>query len=334
MPELEDQDIWVPGVFRLEQTTPVLGGVPDRLTGAGPSNWAAQDLANRTRYLYERHRERQLAAPIELTVGPGGDYATINEAALRLSLMSPQLQPVPVTGTIRLLAGFEMAEQLIVAGLNMGWVRIVADSGTVLIQRDALTMPVPTLDGDVYPAFAAVSGGVLPRIAALFSMTTDGSATGRAGLLAADGGQASVAAGCGIQSAGTVGMWSLTGGFIGAEGADFRNAGSDCVRATRAGTIAAMNATLSGAGTYGAFAFRSGRVEVEGANLTGAGLNGIRAARGGQISAFGADCRVGAVASTSDIAVIDGGLIFGHNVTAGVNVTINQTVPNGTVWSN
>lgn len=51
MANVPEQNTWREGVYQIEQTDQVLGGVPNRGTGGGKTNWPAQDLADRTRWL-------------------------------------------------------------------------------------------------------------------------------------------------------------------------------------------------------------------------------------------------------------------------------------------
>ena len=324
---LPENDSWPQQIPRLEDGWWPTGGAVDPANDGGLMNWQAQLLAHRTAYLYQRHRERQIAAGLVLTVGPGGQYASLNKALAVLSLMSPRLQPAPVTATVRLLAGYEMAEQVIVRGLQLGWVTIVSDNPTVLIRRAALVQAVD----EHYPAFAAVNGGALPQIAVRFSMTTEGASAMRHGIYCAYGGSVQVAAGCGVQSAGSYGALSLQGGSVSAEGADFRNAGVDCIRATRGGLVAVMGATLTGAGETAVFCHRGAVVDCNGANLTGAGMRGIYCGSAGRVNAQSASARRGASNDTTDIVVENGGWIAAVASVGGTNIALNTLTVNGVI---
>ncbi|BCH42341.1 hypothetical protein KAM260_02320 [Klebsiella pneumoniae] len=52
MSNLQDSPVWVDGIYQLTDETPVLGK-QDGVSGDGPANLQAQQLANRTRFLYE-----------------------------------------------------------------------------------------------------------------------------------------------------------------------------------------------------------------------------------------------------------------------------------------
>lgn len=324
LPEIDSYPAKIP---RLEDGWWPTGGLVDPANDSGLMNWQAQLLAQRTKFLYQRHLERQITAPITMTVGPGGTYATLNQALAVLSLMQPKLQPAPITATVKLLAGYEMAEQVIVRGLQLGWVSITSVNPTVLIRRASLVQLVD----DHYPAFAAVNGGSLPRIAALFSMTTEGPATWRDGIYCGYGGSVQVAAGCGVQSAGAYGALALQGGSISAEGGDFRNAALDCVRATRGGIVAVMGAILTGAGENGVVSQRGGVVDCNEANVTGAGQRGIYCGSAGRVNAKNANARRGANNDATDIFVEDGGWISAPSAVGGTNIALNTLTVNGVI---
>lgn len=328
VPRFVETDTWPPSVPMLQNGWRGTGGPVDVPADQGLLNWPLQELTRRTHWLYTRHLERALDASITLTVGPGGDHGTINAALRRLSVMTPRLQEAPIVATVRLLPGFEMAEQVFVRGINLAWVEIVSDNPVVLIRRSALTRSF----GDLVPAFFASAGGVLPTLAALFSMTTDGVATGRTGVAVTQGGSAVVAAGCGVQAAGAYGVVAELGGFVSAEAADFRNSGGDAVRASRGGTIGVRAANLSGAASAGVVSHRASTVDCQDADITGAALYGITAQRGGRINAYGAQCRrtVGTDGS-SDIHVITGGVIAASAAVGGTSIAINTITANGII---
>lgn len=328
VPRFVEPDIWPATVPMLQNGWRGTGGPVDPPADQGLLNWPLQELTRRTRWLYERHQERRLDAAITLTVGPGGDHGTLNQALERLSVMAPRLQPQPITATVRLLAGYEMAEQVFVRGINLGWVRIQSDNPTVLIRRSALTQSF----GDLVPAFFAGAGGVLPQIAALFAMTTDGAAAGRTGIAVSQGGSVLVAAGCGVQAAGSYGAVAELGGVISAEEADFRSAGQDAVRASRGGLITVRAANLSGAGGNGVVSHRASTVDCESADITGAGTYGITAQRGGRINAYGAQCRRSPGAdSSADIHVTTGGVIAAATAVGGTSIAVNTLTANGMI---
>ena len=89
--------------------------------------------------------QQPLTSDIELTVGNGGDYSTINEAlAFAVLTYYPVLLStgkVPRV-TVRLLPGFVMNEQVIVESIDLSWITIVGDDDMTMIDRSALVTPV------------------------------------------------------------------------------------------------------------------------------------------------------------------------------------------------
>lgn len=332
VPRFLETDTWPNDVPMLQNGWRPTGGEINLPADEGLLNWPLRELVNRSNFLRQRHLERQTDASFEITVGPGGQYATLNDALERLSIMAPRLKPAAVIATVRLLTGFELAEQVIIRGLNMGWVKIISDDPTVLIRRATLVTAVTTEEGDYYPAIAALDGATAPVVSALFSMTAEGNSASRVGVMAVNGGRIVVSAACGVQSAGAYGALSVIGGTISAEAADFRNAGLDCIRASRAATISARLATLTGAGANGATANRSAAIDCESAVITGAATYGVRAIRGGRINAYGANCRKGASDASGDITVAEGGIVTASSATGGTSITVNTVTASGIIF--
>lgn len=54
MTDLSESALFHAGIYQIATTDPVLGGAPNRTTGAGPLNIAAKELADRTRWLKDK----------------------------------------------------------------------------------------------------------------------------------------------------------------------------------------------------------------------------------------------------------------------------------------
>ncbi|MGD2065556.1 MAG: hypothetical protein PVI43_00115 [Candidatus Bathyarchaeota archaeon] len=121
---------------------------------------------------------------ITVTVGTGGDYATINAAITGLTQLIATSQEDGLTATINLLAGFQIDEQITVNGLNLSWIIITGvDASTDLLMSAMTTDNDPT---STYPwAFSALNGGRLPVIAQNLNIIY--SAGVSAGLISVDG---------------------------------------------------------------------------------------------------------------------------------------------------
>ena len=76
----------------------------------------------------------KITTNITVTVGSGGQFSTINQALGYLSGFYPMYKKSGITATINLKAGFVMAEQVLVSGIDLGWITITGeDSETIAL---------------------------------------------------------------------------------------------------------------------------------------------------------------------------------------------------------
>ena len=255
---------------------------------------------------------------ITVTVGSGGDYTTINSALEYLSGFYPLYKSNGVTATIQLLAGFVMAEQVLVKGLNLGWITITGVDAETNITHTALTTNFTSTDYGFssYPAFGASRGGTLPRVGQLFNMNlgTGGTSSEKHGVMTLGAGSsADILSGKGVKNAGTYGIYAVYGSTINATGAN-----------------------ASGAGQYGIFATHCSTINATGANASGAGSVAIQASVSSTINATGAIIQN----QTTGIClrVFDGSTIEASSInTTGSTVTIfsqavNALTSNGIIY--
>jgi len=258
---------------------------------------------------------------ILVTVGTGGDYPTINAALEYLSKLQPVYDFAGITATINLLTGFVMAEQVLVRGLDLGWVTITGVDGETTITNTALTTNLTAADYgfDSYPAFGVSKGGVLPRIDQLFRFDVANVGGSKHGIMAVGAGSsADVLAGAGVNDAGDIGIYAYRGSTIDAGGADASGAENYGIYAYSGSTINAGGANASGAGNIGIRASRGSNINAGGANASGAGNHGIRASRGSTIDAGGANA-----SGAGDIGIRAGS---GSTINAGgATGTLSQT---------
>ena len=247
-----------------------------------------------------------LTQNITVNVGAGQTYTTINQALEYLSGFYPLHKTTGVTATINLKAGFIMNEQVLVRGLNLGWITIVGEDAETIITHTALT----TAFNGGYPAFGVDKGGTSPRIGQLFRFNVEKVGGSKHGLMTyGAGSSADVLSGKGFIGAGTYGIYVTTSSTINAQGANasnagyygiFSNAGSiinaDSANASNAGTsgiVAALGSTInaqganaSNAGSYGIFSNAGSIINADSANASNAGTSGIVAAGGSTINAL------------------------------------------------
>jgi hypothetical protein len=274
---------------------------------------------------------------ITVTVGNNGDFSTINEALNYLTTKYPAYKSVGnVKATIKLLSGFVMSEQVIVCGLDLGWIEIVGEDAETTIERSALTINF-TIDDygfDSFPAFGVSKGGMLPIIGQLFVMDYSGDSTGRHGVMAINNSRATIKKNCGVKNAGEYGIYANRSSTIVASGADASGAGEYGIYATRASRIEANDVNASGAGEYGIYATQSSTIDAWGADASGAGVNGVCANQASIINVISVNARKGAVDSAGDICVENGSIIkiSSTKTIGGTNQDINTLTGNGIIF--
>ncbi len=79
-----------------------------------------------------------LSTNITVNVGAGQTYTTINQALEYLSGFYPMYKKSGFTATINLKAGFVMAEQVLVSGIDLGWITIVGEDAETIITHTQL----------------------------------------------------------------------------------------------------------------------------------------------------------------------------------------------------
>lgn len=317
-----------PGVPSIENGWYPTAGAVNPAADEGIANWQPRELARRTDTLKSRVDLLSRRTATEVTVGPGGQWSTINEALAELSEQRVGYVSGGVLTRLRLRPGFVMREQVLVVGANLGWVEIVSTDAEVLIDRAYLTQ----MFRSSYPAFGAADGGVLPKISTLFSMMSTGVAEDRVGVAVVDGGSAIVSTGAGIKSAGSDGIRVENSGTISANFAIFSGAGRDGAYVAGAVGASLHGAVLSGAVRNGLFCIHGARVNAVLSNCSGAGANGIFCSRGALVNAYGASCRIGGTDAAGDISVNQGGQIAAHTAIGGTSIAINTVTASGIIF--
>jgi hypothetical protein len=237
---------------------------------------------------------------ITVTVGLGGEYSTINEALEYLvETYYPAYKNTGITATINLLSGFVMQEQVLVRGLNLGWITITGEDAETIIDNTFLTINFTTTDYGFssYPAFGVSKGGTLPRIDQLFSFNVAGVGGGKHGVMAI-GASAEILENKGIKDAGSNGIYATQGSTINAYSANASGAGTSGIVASQGSTINASSANASGAGTFGIYADQGSTINAYSANASGAGNSGIYTDQGSTINAHAATGTLSQTANT------------------------------------
>lgn len=111
-----------------------------------------------------------------LTVGAGGNFATINAAIDAAQRMRTIHKKGNSLCEIRLLAGFTMQEQLLITdGTDLGWIKITSVVSGVVIDENYITEYLSTADS-IIPAFGAKNNSVLPILGAFFLYSNNATA--------------------------------------------------------------------------------------------------------------------------------------------------------------
>ena len=201
---------------------------------------------------------------ITVNVGLGQTHTTINQALEYLSAFYPLYIKSGITATINLKAGFVMAEQILVSGIDLGWITIVGEDAETIITHTSLTTSFNSINN--YPAFGIDKGGVSPIIGQLFRFNVQKVGGNKHGLMVVGAGSsANVLSGKGFIGAGTYGIYASGASTIDAYGANASNAGNSGIRAGGASAINAQSANASNAGTYGIIATGVSVIDAQGA---------------------------------------------------------------------
>ena len=266
----------------------------------------------------------KITTNITVTVGSGGQFSTINQALGYLSGFYPMYKKSGITATINLKAGFVMAEQVLVSGIDLGWITITGEDSETILTHTALT----TAFYGTYPAFGVDKGGTSPDIGQLFRFNVEKVGESKHGLMVYGvGSSADVLSGKGFIGAGTYGIYALDGSSINARGANCSNAGNSGIIAVDDSSINARSANCSNARISGIYVVEGSTVNAVGANCSNAGTYGINATQGSTVNAATSIIQ-NQTTGTARIRVSDGSHIeaSGINTTGGTVTVFSQAV--------
>ncbi|TVR61133.1 MAG: hypothetical protein EA420_12755 [Candidatus Competibacteraceae bacterium] len=261
---------------------------------------------------------------LELTVGPGGHFTTLNEALAVASGIRHRHNSDRDGVVVRILDGFVMSEQVHMYNMDLSHVRITGD-GSVPVDTTGFENADDSRGST--PLFNIQRGSEAPKIDTIFEQVAGGASVGL------------------LVNRGSSAVITPNGGFVGfRDGATINNGSTlsgrfSTLRGSRWGVHARhmsdanlRSADLTG-GELGAWARRASRVDVRGADLSGDGQGeGIRADnvslveahgavignreiaanafRGGQINLLS----VSFTGSRTAMQVTQGGFIYAHGI--------------------
>ncbi len=322
LPEVDEYPAAIP---QLEDGWWPTGGAVDPAADNGLMNWQAQLLARRTHWLRARQLEQSADPAMQLTVGATGDFKTLNAAVERLSQMRPRYLNASATATIRILAGFTMAEQVFVRGFNLGWVQIVSDDPFVPVSRAALTQKF----GATYPVFGAHINAELPQIKTKFSADGSGVGTDRCGVELMNAG-AFITEGNGFVGSFGFGAYTLNG-RLSCVRATFDGATQAGIVAVRGSLIGCQEATARGC-PIGLMAVQGSFIDAKGANFSSCTNNGVNLQNMARADLTNANVRKGATDTALDLVLSGGAAALASGMTGGSNIARNTLTANGIIY--
>ena len=298
-----------------------------------------------------------------VSVGTGGDYATLNEALTDLSKlhvsfpanydpMSQGTVSVP-TAIIMLMPGYVITEPVICNAINLSWITIVSaaqvmseDVALVEVDADAIRSAPRFVDSEGWgwrTVFLAVNGGVCPIVGFGFTMTGEGYTGGNGvdSLVAIYGGKILTNnrfiqnyENCQFANCEGSAILAGFGGYVNVNGWNISGCrGNVSVNAYDCGRISLGWGAVSGATGTSVVASYGGVVSMDGADVSGAGgSSGVRAYAGGKIIMIETNARKGASDSADDIVVQDGGIIVANLATGGTSQTPNTITADGIIF--
>lgn len=230
-----------------------------------------------------------------ITVGSGGDFSTINEAIKHaVATYKPAYDSTPVDVTINLLAGFVMAEQVLVSGIDLSWIQITGADAETTITNSSITASITdgaaNYSSELYPAFGVTHGGSLPKIMQMFDMgfTAQDPAQKNVGVLAmGPGSTAEIGRNCGVRRCGWYGCLANYGATIYAYESDFNTSYGRGIFANESSTISAREANVNNAASTGFHSSDGSTIAAENATATGCQI-GLSANNAGTINGKGA----------------------------------------------
>lgn len=228
-----------------------------------------------------------ITSDLTVTVGTGGDYATINEALEYLSKKYTPYKLSGITAEIMINTGYFASEQICVKGLDLAWITISSEDAEVLVDSAAMV----TVNSEWLP-FISGDRANLPMINTIF--TSDGVAN------------SSNSSYCGIYG---------DGGDINIEiDCGFKGFGSN-LRAEHACSVNAKSCVLSD-GYVGAWIVSS-MADLKASDLTNNTYAGILAYDAAFVRAFQTDC----TGSGTGTSTGTGGASYGFAVQRGAIIS-------------
>jgi len=296
------------------------------------------DIERRVQYLCGRIEAPAVSNNLEITVGSGGQFASLSAAMRSIGGRARQWDNSDAVPTIRLLPGFVLAEQINIESYDWSWLDIYADDAFVNVDATAYINKLD--DRGSRPAFSVQNGGRLPFIRALFQQSAGPQACG---VLLNRGSMGVIADNAGFRNFYDNAIVNNNSELV-ARFAVLSGATRWCVHARHISRVSARSCNLSNtssSGTSGAYADRISDIDVRQANLNGNSY-GVQAHNGSRIVVLGAtarDCssysalvQMGSFISGAGAFTGDAGLDT-TGTTTPFNQTVNTLTADGAIFS-
>lgn len=253
---------------------------------------------------------------LTVTVGTGGDYATVNEAIAALSQKKLKYSNTGFNATINLLTGFVMVEQIFVKNIDLGFITITSADAEVIVNATGFVNNVNELGygatGLTLTTGAVITGygnAVLPVIDVLFNLNNSGTLGRTFGLVLIYGATGRIARDKGFINGIAGGVAIYEGSRLYATDTIIRNNAGNNIACYRGSYILVRGSDISGSGGYGVYLDNLCQMDAAMANFSNSADAAIWASAGTVVSANSANLsgsRIGVTADSSSVVDVHG----------------------------
>lgn len=262
-----------------------------------------------------------LTADATKTVGVGGDFTTLNLAINWCKKVIPNGYKV----TLQLMAGFVMAEQILLENLDLGFVTISSVDATVMVTSSAIS----TVFIVERPIFGGINS-IMPVIDVYFKLDNIASSNTISGLnLEGMLSYCKINTGKGFEDLNSRPIFSWKGAKIKANGFIAKNCRAG-IKAANNGEILALSCNINTiySNPTNVYAHNGAKINISSAVLSTVGFINIKCENSEVISTY-ATC---SGATYKDVVTIEGGVVKFNNSTGTLSQTANTITENGIIF--
>lgn len=293
-----------------------------------------------------------------VTVGTGGDYATLGEAVTALSEKYPIYAPQGLGVYVKILSGTVINEQIAVCGTDLSYITIIAEDAEVSVNVDGFTdqgLDAHDLRSNAGAFIGGENGAGLPTVGCVFKVTQNTSNIKVVGYFANRSSKGVVKDDSGFDGF-YDGVISNNESSVTIRNGIARNCTRYGVHARHNGEVSARSCDITNSGMYGGYCDRAANLDVREAIATGSAIavNGEHASNICAAGCHALNCgkiaiaKTGAIVdcslmeisgtTTSVFTVEDGGIINAYSLKftdSGVpiaNIPMNALDKKGVIW--